>query len=183
MLNNYGLSIQSEDPEAAAASFREVLALPGQHENADAYFNLGNALSDTAAHAEAVEAYGAAAKLAPDDGEFAAAHGGALLQAGAAAEAVAALRGVCGALRSAPPVKRMKLRLKSPKIPQKLQILTARPTRFRWRRTGAIELEANVIMRMWNDHPVPLKIRALNTTILLRSLFSEERYAVGYKTA
>ena len=103
MLNNYGLSIQSEDPEAAAASFREVLALPGQHENADAYFNLGNALSDTAAHAEAVEAYGAAAKLAPDDGEFAAAHGGALLQAGAAAEAVAALRGVCGALRSAPP--------------------------------------------------------------------------------
>merc|ERR1719333_1606488 len=36
---------------------------------------------------------------------------------------------------------------------------------------------------MWNDHPVPLKIRALNTTILLRSLFSEERYAVGYKTA
>ena len=86
-------------------------------------------------------------------------------------------------LRSAPPVKRMKLRLKSPQIPQKLQILTARPTRFRWRRSGAIELEANVIMRMWNDHPVPLKIRALNTTILLRSLFSEERYAVGYKTA
>ena len=80
VLNNYGLSIQSEDPEAAAASFREVLALPGQHENADAHFNLGNALSDTAAHAEAVEAYGAAAKLAPDDGEFAAAHGGALLQ-------------------------------------------------------------------------------------------------------
>ena len=45
VLNNYGLSIQSEDPEAAAASFREVLALPGQHENADAYFNLGNALA------------------------------------------------------------------------------------------------------------------------------------------
>ena len=86
-------------------------------------------------------------------------------------------------LQSAPPVKRMRLRLKSPKIPQKLQILTARPTHFKWRRDGAIELEANVIMRMWNDHPVPLKIRALNTTILLRSLFSEERYAVGYKTA
>jgi len=86
-------------------------------------------------------------------------------------------------LQSAPPVKRMRLRLKAPKIPQKVQILTAGPTHFKWRRDGAIELEANVIMRMWNDHPVPLKIRALNTTILLRSLFSEERYAVGYKTA
>ena len=59
-------------------------------------------------------------------------------------------------LQSAPPVKRMRLRLRNPpKIPQKLQILTARPTRFKWRRDGAIELEANVIMRMWNDHPVP----------------------------
>ena len=48
-------------------------------------------------------------------------------------------------LQSAPPVKRMRLRLKSPKIPQKLQILTARPTRFKWRRDGAIEVEANVI--------------------------------------
>ena len=85
--------------------------------------------------------------------------------------------------KSAPAHRSMRVRVRSPEIPQKLQILTARPTHLKWRRDGALEFEADVVMRMWNDHPVPLKIRALNTTILLRSLFSKERYAVGYKTA
>ena len=38
-------------------------------------------------------------------------------------------------------------------------------------------------MRMFNDKPVPLKLRSLNTTVLLRSLGSSVRYAAGYQAA
>ena len=68
ILTNYALALQPEAPAEAAATFERVIELqPG---SADAYFNLGTALSECSSDKwpAAVEAFGHAIALNPTDG-------------------------------------------------------------------------------------------------------------------
>jgi len=71
----------------------------------------------------------------------------------------------------------------SPRVASKLEIRAARPTKLAWKRDGGLHLEAAVTMRMFNPSPLPLAVRALNVTALMRQLGSDALHAAGYKTA
>lgn len=70
MLTNFALSQQPEAPEEAAALFQRVVEL--QPTSADAYFNLGTALSECedreGCFPAAIEAFEQAISLNPTDG-------------------------------------------------------------------------------------------------------------------
>ena len=74
-------------------------------------------------------------------------------------------------------------RLWSPKVASKMEILSARPTSAKWKRDGGFHVEATVKMRMFNPAPLPLKVKTLNMTALMRSIGADTLYAAGYKTA
>ena len=71
----------------------------------------------------------------------------------------------------------------SPRLASKLDIVSARPTFAKWKRDGSLYLEADVKMRMYNPAPMPLRVKSMNMTALMRAVGSDELYAAGYKSA
>mmetsp|Transcript_14914 Transcript_14914/g.44532 ORF Transcript_14914/g.44532 Transcript_14914/m.44532 type:complete len:202 (+) Transcript_14914:206-811(+) len=77
----------------------------------------------------------------------------------------------------------LKAKAFAPPTKMKLEILKLRPTYAWWKRDGGFRFEADVRMRMHNAAPLPLKIKTLNTSALLRTLGGSERYKAGYQAA
>ena len=67
VLTNYALAIQADSPAEAAEAFREVISMTP--DAADAYYNLGRALTDADDLEAAEEAFGACLQLNPADAE------------------------------------------------------------------------------------------------------------------
>jgi len=86
-------------------------------------------------------------------------------------------------VRAPEPHVRLRARAWAPKVVTKLEIVSGWPTRVAWKRDLGFVVEADVTLRIFNPAPLPLRVRTLNVTALLRSVGSDALAAAGYKVA
>ena len=61
----------------------------------------------------------------------------------------------------------------------RLEVLSASVERLWLTRTGSVYVAARVAMRVWNDTPMPLKVKSLNMTTLFREVGTDALFEAG----